>query len=154
MLPHRTKCPPTLIPGLSLPPSVPSDTLPAEQQQGPCLVTDSLPNCIHSLMTIWLKYYAKVSPPVCSSPPNLILIWKREITFTSMTEDAINFYLIFIMAAILTYVWLSFRCHCFCPKWRPIFHLWCLYGRWKCGASASSRDLIQVIYQMSCDLLW
>ena len=40
----------------------------------PALVIDSLPNCIHSLMTIWLKYYAKVSPPVCSPPPNLILI--------------------------------------------------------------------------------
>ena len=40
----------------------------------PASVTDSLPNCIHSLMTIWLKYYARVSPPVCSFLPNLILI--------------------------------------------------------------------------------
>lgn len=31
----------------------------------------------------------------------------------SMTEDAINFYLIFITAAVLTYVWLSFHSFCF-----------------------------------------
>lgn len=32
-----------------------------------------------------------------------------------MTEDAINFYLIFIMAAILTYVWLLFASFVFRP---------------------------------------
>lgn len=30
-----------------------------------------------------------------------------------MTEDAINFYFIFITDVILTYVWLSFRSLCF-----------------------------------------
>lgn len=61
--------------GFILPCPQPPQPLPQlNNNRVPALVTDSLPNCIHSLMTIWLKYYAKVSPPVCSFSPNLILI--------------------------------------------------------------------------------
>lgn len=43
-----------------------------------------------------------------------------------MTEDAINFYLIFIMAAILTYVWLLFASFVF----RPMFSFSSLPYKW------------------------
>lgn len=108
------------------PAPLPTHTPQLNNNRVPALVTDSLPNCIHSLMTIWLKYYANVSPPVCSFSPNLILIQKREITSMGMTEDAINFYLIFIMAAILTYVWLLFASFVF----RPTFSFSSLLHKW------------------------
>lgn len=55
-------------------------------------------------MTIWLKYYAKVSPPVCFDPPNLILNFQKGDYLHKHDWDAINFYLIFITDVNLTYV--------------------------------------------------
>ena len=45
----------------------------------------------------------------------------------SMTEDAINFYLIFITAVIWTYVWLSFCSLCFSTILSS-FYLFCPSG--------------------------
>lgn len=45
----------------------------------------------------------------------------------SMTEDAINFYLIFITAAILTYVWLSFHSFCFFCIFFHAVHIFILH---------------------------